>query len=184
MSLSLVFANGLAVLMLWLFAAAGLSKLRPAHRAYYQGIMGDYGVNLPELARMLTLLAGGLELAVGIGLLLPATRPLAVIVGAVLLGLYLLVMWRQLAQGKADMDCGCAGPAAAMKLSLALLWRNAFYMAALVICGLLTPGIVTGGGAVWLLSMLLGVMLVLVAKSADQLLGNGQKLKRLQAVMA
>ena len=64
-----------------------------------------------------------LEAALGIGVLLPVTRSVALIAVAGLLVLYAVAMAINLWRGKRNIDCGCGGDG--QSLSWALVLRNA-----------------------------------------------------------
>jgi hypothetical protein len=70
------------------------------------------------------------ELAIGGALLLPSSGPLPALAAGALVALYSLAMAVNLARGRREIDCGCAGPAAPQPLHGALLARNAALVAA------------------------------------------------------
>ena len=180
-----VLANAIALAMLWLFASAGLSKLIPANRHYYQNVFRDYGIALPGLAAALVWLLGCLELLGGLLIVFPLTRLQGLIVCGVLLVVYMLAMARQLWQGRLDMDCGCTGSAGSVKVSPALLLRNSVFTGLLVVCfiDLTWAAGAELSGSYWLMAVPMGMSLILINQSSEQLLANAQKLRLLKSVV-
>jgi uncharacterized membrane protein YphA (DoxX/SURF4 family) len=118
------------------FASAALHKGRDldafaaavaAHRLVPEATVG-------ALARALALC----EIAAAVGLLVPASTPLAAGVAGALLALYTGAIAINLARGRRAIDCGCGGPAR-VPLSGWLVARNALLVAAALACA--------GGGA-------------------------------------
>jgi len=172
-------SNAAALFTLWLFASSGVQKLRPAHRFYYEVVFTDYGVRPAVLARRLPLLVGAVEILIGAATLWLPTRPTGALAAIALLVAYALLMgWRLLRDDAGDSDCGCAGPAGALRLSGALLLRN--ILAAAVIAFALVPQATlipaVTGTVVLTLSAALACAMIAVYASAEQLLGNAQRL--------
>jgi hypothetical protein len=130
-ALELLLRGALALL----FAATALHKARDPEgfRASVEG----YAL-LPE--RLCGGVAGALtggEAALAAALLLPASlgvRGPALVAAAALLGLYAAAIAVNLARGRRDIDCGCAGPAARQPLSGWLVARNALLAALALAC--------------------------------------------------
>jgi uncharacterized membrane protein YphA (DoxX/SURF4 family) len=76
------------------------------------------------------------ELAIGCALLLPAAGPLPSVAAGALIAVYSLAVAVNLARGRREIDCGCAGPAARQPLRGSLLVRNAALVAMAAICAL------------------------------------------------
>ena len=74
------------------------------------------------------------ELAIGLGLLAPSTGTFPARAACALIALYSLAVAVNLARGRREIDCGCAGPAVRQPLRGALLVRNAALLAAAAIC--------------------------------------------------
>lgn len=68
------------------------------------------------------------EAAAAVLLVWPAGVRLGAAVAAALLGLYAAAIAVNLARGRRDLDCGCAGPAARRPVSGALVVRNLLYL--------------------------------------------------------
>lgn len=175
-----IMSNAIALFMFWLFLSAGMSKLKPSNRHYYVGVFGQYGVTLPELVNASVWIIGSLEVVSGILILVPEFRMAGAALCAIMLAVYWCLFANQIRQGKVDIDCGCAGPGGGVMVSPALLIRNALLMALL---GLLTFSNETLTTSVridyWLLSAVMAAMIVLISLSAEHLIANAQKLKRL-----
>lgn len=105
-----------------IFVVAGLQKLRqPSH---YATVIADYRLLANELPGSLAWALGLLELLAGSAILLPLLRlPAAVILALLLLG-YAFAIAVNIARGRSDIDCGCAGPMQQQSLSGGLVWRN------------------------------------------------------------
>lgn len=176
MNLLWILSDASALFLLWLFGTAALNKLKADNQLYYQTVLGGYGINNAQLAKLLPTTIGLLELALGLLIVIPATRGYAAIAGIALLAGYVTVFSIQLLQGKAGIDCGCAGPAGDIKLSGHLLVRNLLLMALAISC--LTPALGAGLGY-WSLVSLSALLLVLLYLCTEQLIGNAQKLTTL-----
>ena len=117
-AIPLVVALSLAVL--WLVAVP--QKLLSFE--IFATVLADYRL-VPE--RATAACAGtviGVELGLGIGLSIPATRSLALIGSALLLVLYAMAIAVNLLRGRRFIDCGCMGPVRHQSLSGWLVVRN------------------------------------------------------------
>jgi hypothetical protein len=110
------------VLALVLLSAAA-HKLR-APRDFLATLHG-YALVPDVLAPAVAVALVGAELAIGAGLLAPATRQTAALGATALLALYGASIAVNLLRGRRDIDCGCGGPAARQPLSAWLVLRNA-----------------------------------------------------------
>ncbi|MGI9294365.1 MAG: MauE/DoxX family redox-associated membrane protein, partial [Pseudomonadales bacterium] len=125
---------------------------------------------------------GSFELIVGIAIAIPASRSIGTLLGAILLLVYLVMMARQLLQGKKDLVCGCAGPASDAKISPALLLRNFALISLAMFCFASHLTTVHAGmqiGSALLLSLGLALGMVLLYLCLEQLISNQQKLQNL-----
>ncbi len=126
-ALALALRAGLALL----FAAAAAQKLRDF--AAFRAALGGYRL-APE--RTLGILAGALiaaEVATASALAFSESGGLAAVA---LLALYTAAIALNLARGRREIDCGCFGPARRQPLSLALVVRNAGWIALGLVCAL------------------------------------------------
>jgi hypothetical protein len=176
MNLLWILSDASALFLLWLFGSAALNKLKTDNRLYYQTVLSGYGIDHVLLAKLLPASIGLLELALGLLMVIPASRGYAAIAAIALLAGYATAFSVQLLQGKAGIDCGCAGPAGDIKLSGHLLVRNLLLMALAIGCLLPAQGL---GLGYWSLVSLSALLLVLLYLCTEQLLGNAQKLTAL-----
>ncbi|MEJ1158325.1 MauE/DoxX family redox-associated membrane protein [Prosthecomicrobium sp. N25] len=116
-------AVGLLVLV---FARALLHKA--ADFAAFRQSVEDYRVVPASVAGPAALALGAAELAVTLGLLLPATRVPAALGAIGLLALYAGAMAANLLRGRTAIDCGCGGPG--QPIGWILVGRNAVLAAA------------------------------------------------------
>lgn len=163
-----------------MFAQAGWSKLVPANQNYYQQVIQAYSVvptSLPQpVLRLLPRMIGCIELTTAGLILVPAFTKIGLLLAAFLIGFYTLLFVKQLLDGKADIDCGCAGPGAQSKVSGLLVARNVvlLYLVAIALFGLPSAGF-----SFHSLSLPLAIMIGLIYLSADQLIANNQKIQLL-----
>lgn len=165
---------GISGFLLWLFATAGLHKLRAPAR--FRSVMTAYFPALPGVHRLLLPVAV-LELAIALALLLPMTAGAGLLAAAALLGLYAALMAWQLIRGRRELRCGCAGPASELAVSPALVGRN-------LVCGglallALAPRTGTAAGAAGLgLSLYVAVFLIILYLCSEQIVSNSQQMAR------
>ncbi len=172
-ALQAVLRLSLALLLL----GASLHKVRDF--AGFRAALDQYRllpVRWADAAAALLLLA---ELGTGIALLLPGPAPAAALAAALLLLLYSAAIAINLARGRREIDCGCAGPGARRPLSEALIARNALLIGVAAACALPPAGrplvwldvlTVTGGAAA----------LVLLYGALDAALANAPRLRELR----
>ena len=166
-----------ALFMFWLFAQGAVHKLNPENDLYFSSLIAEFGWGNVTLARFITKAVGLFELLIAITILYPGTRSLSAMVALVLLFGYLIHMAYQLYQGRRDLDCGCAGPGANVKISGQLLARNLLLMLMTLFCFTAAENV---SNSLWLLGILLAIVGILVYLSSEQLIGNAQKLKALR----
>jgi Methylamine utilisation protein MauE len=106
-----------------LFLVSALHKLRDLRR--FAEVFAAYGVFPAALARRLAPGVPALELAVAVGLLFDELRALALWLGIALLLIYATAIAVNLARGRRDLDCGCAGPNDRRPIAAWMVWRNA-----------------------------------------------------------
>jgi len=116
------------------------------------------------------------EVAIGAGILIPATRSWALIALAALVTLYAFAIGINLVRGRHDIDCGCGGES--HPLSWALVLRNLILAAAALIAS--QPTVVRSMDLVDAVTLLLGVLAFYAFYlMADELLRQAGKLSRL-----
>jgi len=105
-----------------LFLVAAIHKLRDLRR--FSEVFAAYRLLPPAAARLLAAVVPALELAVAVGLLFDNLRPPALWIGIVLLLGYAAGIGVNLARGRRDLDCGCAGPYDRRPIAAWMVWRN------------------------------------------------------------
>jgi uncharacterized membrane protein YphA (DoxX/SURF4 family) len=116
-----------------IFARAAIAKLR-APSEFTRALRG-YELVPERLAGSIAVVLLALECILVIALLLPALASMAALVAAGVLGLYGLAIGINLARGRRDIDCGCAGPSARQTLHEMLVGRNAVYVVLAIAAG-------------------------------------------------
>ena len=105
-----------------LFLVAAVHKLRDLRR--FAEVFSAYGVFPAAVARRSAPVVPALELTVAVGLLFDNLRALALWIGVALLLTYATAMAVNLARGRRDLDCGCAGPNDRRPIAAWMVWRN------------------------------------------------------------
>jgi len=119
-------------LALLFFVAAG-HKLQNLGR--FRATLAEYRLLPAGLVPLAAALVVSVEVAAAGALLVPGARAAGLVAAAALLVLYGAAIAINLARGRRDIDCGCAGPAVRRPISGALVARNAA-LAALALAGL------------------------------------------------
>jgi uncharacterized membrane protein len=159
-------------LALVLFAAAW-HKL--AERDAFAGALAAYRLLPATAVPAAALLLPALEVLLGIGILVPASRTPALIALAALLLGYAAAIGINLARGRRDIDCGCGGESQA--LSWSLVQRNVVLAAA----ALIASGPVLQRRMDWVdaLTLVLGVLsFYAFYLMADELMRQATRLSR------
>jgi hypothetical protein len=180
MELSAFAADPIAVgtivgaLALVMFAAAWHKLSEPdafagslaAYRLLPQALVGPVARALPFA-----------EAVLGIGILLPMTRAVALVALAVLMLLYATAMGVNLLRGRNDIDCGCGGTT--HPLSWGLVARNAVLAAAALIAS--RPTLERSMDWIDALTLVLGVLaFYALYLMVDELLRQASRLARVQ----
>lgn len=151
-------AFSLALLSL-LFLAGGGSKLR-AHEAFI-GVVYNYRL-LPEAAvQPVAYAVPVVELAIGLGLTLPPTRPYAAAGAALLLAVFTVAIAINLGRGRREIDCGCFSSELKQRLSGWLVARNLALLAMALWVSGAAQGVQTIGWLEWLLGATVAGMVAL-----------------------
>ncbi len=119
-------------LALLFFVAAG-HKLQNLGR--FRATLAEYRLLPAGLVPLAAALVVSVEVAAAGALLVPGARAAGLLSAATLLVVYGAAVAINLARGRRDIDCGCAGPAVRRPISGALVARNAA-LAALALAGL------------------------------------------------
>ncbi len=153
-----------------IFFHAGYSKFR--HSADYIDIMAAY-LGRP-VKRWTVTTVGTTEMVLALALLVPATRSIAALGCSFLLVMYAGFMWRQIQLGRKDLRCGCSGPAAETRIGPELVLRNLLVAAPLLGVAAQPPSL--NSMVIISLGTALGLFLVLIYLSTDQIIANRQRL--------
>ena len=171
-----VLATISTLLLSYLFVTGGWQKL--ADTAYFHDVITEYRIlpaswSLP-VARILPVV----EICAGLALLIPVLRLPALIWVALLLLGYTLAMGLNIARGRRDLDCGCAGPGQEQTISGWLLGRNLVLVALAMLSGsaLLQPSL---GWLGWSLALSGTTVLALLYHTFNQLIANNNLLRRI-----
>ncbi len=162
---------GLAWFLAWLFAQAAWHKWGAVD--FYLQLMRRYLGALPG-GRLAVWLIGALEAATALSLLLPQTREYGLVTAAALLLAYAGLMALQLVRGRADMQCGCAGPDSQLGISWALVLRNGVCAALALLPLGISTGVLPQGWAGVGLAAFVAVFAMLVYLTAEQIISNAQ----------
>ncbi len=93
-----------------------------SERDVFVGALQAYRLLPPGAAPALARVLPGIEIGLGIGILLPAGRQAALLAAAALLAVYAAAMTINLLRGRREIDCGCGGEG--HPLSWGLVGRN------------------------------------------------------------
>jgi Methylamine utilisation protein MauE len=151
------------------FGAAAITKLRALDA--FVGVVHNYRLVPEPLERPIAYALPVVELAIAVGVLLPAGRAPAALAAAILLALFAGAMAINLMRGRRDIDCGCFATVLRQRLSWPLVLRN-LLLAALAL--LVVPGL-GARGLGWLDLVTVGcasTALVSVYAAASRLFGN------------
>lgn len=114
----------------FIFASAGITKLR--HRRLLPGVIANYRLLPSALVSPTAAVLPFAEIGIGAALIV-GVRPLPVVLGIGLLGLFALAMAINLLRGRAHISCGCGRPELSQSLSWALVLRNLLFGGALLL---------------------------------------------------
>jgi uncharacterized membrane protein YphA (DoxX/SURF4 family) len=177
--MSMTFFCAISMLFLsYLFVTAGYKKLSDVGNL--RKTITDYRVLPGSWSRPVASVLPVFEVLVGIGLLIPPLHEVAAIALCVALLSYTSAIAVNIARGRRDLDCGCAGPGAEQLVSGSLLVRNAvLFIPALALVfspvsqrdSLDTSGII--------LALAAASLCALIYQVINQLLSNQDKLRRL-----
>ena len=163
-------SNGIALFLAWLFAVAALHKLRSPE--YFLRLVAAY---LPghTNSRLLVLLIGLVELSIAIVLFIPALQGAGFTAASAVLAGYAAMMGWQYSRGRADLECGCAGPASNLTVGPPLIIRN-LVCVGLAVLAHASAGQLPGSLAGASLALVLAFFLITVYLCSDQMIANAQ----------
>ena len=163
---SLTLRAGLALLLV----SAAAAKLRDL--GGFTAALAGYRLLPASLVRPVAIAFVTAELALALGLWLPALRASCALGIALLLFLYGLAIAINLARGRRDIDCGCGGPLGRQTLSEALVLRNALLVGAALAAALPVEPRALGWLDGWTLVAAVAAAVVLYV-AANTLLASG-----------
>lgn len=140
-----------------IFTGAGIVKLR--HRQLLPGVIANYRLLPDALVSPAAALLPLAEILIGAALI-AGLRPIPVLLGIALLGLFAFAMGINLLRGRAHISCGCGRPELSQSLSWALVLRNLLFGAALL---LRLPDTAPLGGIDLVTAVAAGLSLALLA---------------------
>lgn len=117
-----IISTATALALSVIFASAAGHKLKNPN--WFRRQVREYEL-MPEMAVPVAAFTLPLiELVAAVGLLWTASRPVAGVLALLLVSAYALAIAINLLRGRADIDCGCSGPAMPQPLQPGLLVRN------------------------------------------------------------
>ena len=161
-----------ALAVLWLVGAAH----KGVRFAEFCATFREYRVLPESLTAPLAALIVGLEIGLGVALLTPIGRSLALGGSAGLLLLYAAAIGLNLVRGRRHIDCGCMGPGYRQPLSEWLVARN-LAVATAALAGLLP---VESRALVWVDAISIGAAVCVLTAfyaTANRLIANSRALK-------
>ncbi len=138
----------LVCLLALVFVQGGAAKLTA--RDEFQGVIASYRLLPPALVPAFAALLPFVELAAGIGAILPATRQFGAALAFALLLMFALAMAINLARGRTEVDCGCFKSGFRQTISVWLVGRNLLLCAGAALLWLPVSGRAAGGFDVFL----------------------------------
>jgi uncharacterized membrane protein len=171
-----IFVIACALTIAVILASAATHKLRAPSKFADQ--VEDYQLLPKALVKPLSRLIPVFELAIALGLLIPASRAVAAPAAAALLLGYAAAIAINLWRGRSDIDCGCSGPDQAQPLRPVLLARNGT-LAALAVVASLTGHARDMGAFDAFVVIAAAAVALLIYSAAEGLLANGPRLAKL-----
>ena len=155
-----------------LFGFAAAHKLRDP--AAFRSALAGYRLLPDGLVAPVARGLPWLELGLAVALLLPTSTSLAAWLAAALLALYAGAVAANLARGRREIDCGCAGAGGSRPLGSSLLVRNALLIVALLL--LSTPVVERSFSALDIATLVFAtITLALLYAAIDVALANGAR---------
>jgi len=171
-----VLATISTLLLSYLFVTGGWQKLTDTR--YFHDIITEYRILPASWSRPVARILPVVEIGAGLALLIPALQLPALFSVALLLTGYTFAMGLNIARGRRDLDCGCAGPGQEQTISGWLLGRNAVLIA---LAGLASSVVAQHslGWQGWALALLGSAVLALLYHTFNQLIANNNLLRRI-----
>ena len=156
-----VWSLALRAALALLLASAALAKLRDF--GDFAAAVAGYRLLPRRLAAPAAAIFVAAELALALGLWLPALRVASALGAALLLSLYGVAIALNLVRGRRDIDCGCGGPLARQSLSEGLVLRNLLLAGLALVAALPVVPRSLGGLDLWTLVASVAAAAVLYA---------------------
>jgi uncharacterized membrane protein len=160
----------------YLFVVGGCQKLSDLR--FFQHAVAEYKVLPTSWSGPMSRLIPVAEVVAGLALLIPTARLPALIVIAVLLAAYTAAIALNIVRGRADLDCGCAGPGQEQTINIWLLGRN-FVLLAMALFSASVSAIAIPGLLGWGLAFLGATLAALIYHVVNQLIANNTLLRRI-----
>lgn len=171
-----VLATMSTLLLSYLFVVGGWQKL--ADTAYFQQVITDYNILPASWSASLARVLPFVEICAGLALLIPALQLPALGAVALLLTGYTFAMALNIARGRRDLDCGCAGPGQEQTIGGWLLGRNIVLISLALLSGPALQQLSLGWSG-WSLALLGATVLALFYHVFNQLIANNNLLRRI-----
>ena len=153
-------AVAIAAAVLVLVFVRGLWHKLVEH-SLFRVTLAEYGLLPDRLVATAAIAIAVAEAAVVIGLVVPATRPVAALGAAVLLALYGAAIAINLRRGHVTLDCGCGGPG--YGLSWLLVARNGALIGLAGLAAMPASGRELGAADAWVLALAAVTVWLLIA---------------------
>jgi len=166
-------SGGISFFLVWLFITAALHKARAPQ--YYLRLVAYY-LPVKTGGRLLVWLIALVEFSISVLLLLPGLHKAGLAAAALLLAVYAVLMGWQVARGRTDLECGCAGPGSTLKVGTALVVRN-LVCACLAALATASPGPWPAGPGNIILALVTAVLLISTYLACEQAIANAQAME-------
>ncbi|MGV0033817.1 MAG: MauE/DoxX family redox-associated membrane protein [Candidatus Azotimanducaceae bacterium WSBS_2022_MAG_OTU7] len=178
--LSTLPATIVTLFLSYLFVFGGCQKLSDLHS--FQHALEEYKVLPASWSVLASLLIPFTEVLAGLAVLIPSVRSPALMVLAVLLAAYTAAIAINILRGRADLDCGCAGPGQKQTINAWLLGRNIVLLSMALLSASVSASVSTiaaTGLLSWGFAFLGATLTVLIYHVVNQLIANNTLLRRI-----
>ncbi len=174
--LSTLPATIVTLFLSYLFIVGGGQKLSDLHS--FQHALEEYKVLPASWSALASLLIPLTEVLAGLAVLIPSVRSPALMVLAVLLAAYTAAIAINILRGRADLDCGCAGPGQKQTINAWLLGRN-IVLLSMALLSASVSAVAAIGLLSWGFAFLGATLTVLIYHVVNQLIANNTLLRRI-----
>ncbi len=166
-----------ALLLAGIFLPSAWSKLRALDE--FAGVVAEYRLLPAALVRPVAVSLPVVEVAAGVLVLVPATRPVGAALAIALLLLFALAMAINVVRGRTEIDCGCFIGRQKERIGWPLVLRN---LVLVVLAGPALLGATAGPGPLDLFTMVAATAALLALYAAISRLAGLRPLPRLRRV--